>query len=528
MHKVLGLILAASVASPALSARGEPPGASRFAFADEPGHAQFARELSKLKLATAQLERAMPILLQPGERLHKASSPHFFLSHSERAELLDSWRQVLQATEQLDSISRHNLAGLATGPLCNEDLCFERAVLGGVARLAKLIHGTVLLTAVRRAPKLRVLLDEARPELGIPAGSLQRFRSQVMDEFELGRLLAFARSGSPRVSSFYAGAGDRALDTDRWLLRFWVRHREVLDRALLGTDASGNWFSGSVSVPASELLFATADSLIKPIAIFLGRTKVLRPGQYLISRPQMVAMASQLEPGDVLLEKTQGYLCNLFIEGYWGHSILHIGRYEQALAAFDTAELRAAFRERGFADFESYLQAQVPAAAAAWRDGKGVDGAPVRFIEGDGIAKEVVLSSIGQAMDADSLAALRPRLDPLDKALAIVDALGYWQRAYDYAFDVRSDSELVCTELLVKAYASDVGKRGLRMPVRRIGGGRFMIYPSDISALFERERERDDRQFDFVYLLRADEANERSVVADEQSFLGSHRWISLL
>ncbi|MFH1812364.1 MAG: hypothetical protein ABIJ09_26750 [Pseudomonadota bacterium] len=501
---------------------------SSVAAADLSEEARTRLDLEELTLAEAELHEAMVELLAPGELLSKAVSQHRVLSRHDQQILLQRWKRARTAMDRVDAVARLTTMALASSPLCQDALCHERAALGAVARLTKLVHGTGLLVLLRAAPKLQVTLDDESSQFGQRGGEAGRFRDQVYDARDLSLLLGYARTRAAHMSGLYARHGQHTVDRERWLLHFWIRHSGLIENALTGTDAGNAWFDATLTERVRGFLDQAAKEITRPLARVFGRTKVIRPGRYLIALEQAEVMVTQLEPGDIVLEKTQGYLCNWFIKGYWGHAMLYLGSYDEAMAAFDAPELRAAFAARGARDFEDYLIQHAPEAARAWRSGRDPGGREMRFIEGDGIAGQVVFSSTAQAMDADSLAALRPRLSRLDKALAIADALTYWQRAFDYALDLSTDSALMCTELVARAYAAEPGKQGLTLPARSIGGGRFMVIPSDIAEQYARDVAHPGRQLDFVYLLRADEVHERSTVGSEVEFRGSADWKTLL
>ncbi len=68
------------------------------------------------------------------------------------------------------------------------------------------------------------------------------------------------------------------------------------------------------------------------------------------------------------------------------------------------------------------------------------------------MSEGVIFTTLEHSADCDSLAALRPRLPRREKAQAILRAFHYAGRPYDFNFDFGTDAELVCTELIYKAY----------------------------------------------------------------------------
>jgi len=278
---------------------------------------------------------------------------------------------------------------------------------------------------------------------------------------------------------------------------------------------------GALAERSSKVVIAT-------VASGVAQVKVKRPHQHLMTDPQIDAVVQQLEPGDIILERTDGYLSNAFITGFWGHVIFNLGTFDEAARYFDDAQIRGFLAERGFRDFAQFVSAQRPAAVAAWRVGTVAPAQPIRMIEADGVVGRVVLYPASEALASDNVAVLRPHaLSRLDKMLALVDALGYLGVPYDMDFDTRTDSAVVCTELIARAYTGSDHKQGLRFDVDTLAGGRTMIYPNRIAEMYQRERMQLDRQLDFVTFVTAHD-DARAIVADEAAFSTSHTWQRLL
>ncbi|MBN2359194.1 MAG: hypothetical protein JXR83_07050 [Deltaproteobacteria bacterium] len=292
------------------------------------------------------------------------------------------------------------------------------------------------------------------------------------------------------------------------------------------------WSFAAEAAPAAghrveTWLDQTSKPVIASVASAIARIKVKRPRRHLMTQQQIDEVVQRLQPGDLVLERTDGYLSNALIDGFWGHVILNLGSFDETARYFDTVEIRDHLAGLGYRDFVEYAIARQPAAVAAWR----ADGPqhPIRMIEADGVVGRVVLYSAEEALASDNVAVLRPHaLSRLEKMLALVAALAYLGTPYDLDFDTRTDDAVVCTELVARAYATGEHQRGLRFDVDMLAGGRTMIYPNRIAEMYQRERGQADRQLDFVYFVTADEDNDRAVASDESAFSTSHAWQRLL
>jgi hypothetical protein len=262
--------------------------------------------------------------------------------------------------------------------------------------------------------------------------------------------------------------------------------------------------------------FTTWLPLQKQVSVMMGDTKVWRSGKTLISREQISEMREILEPGDVLLERREWYLSNIGMPGYWPHVALYIGTPEQRKEYFDTIEVREWLKGLGQEDgsIEGYLQATYPEAYRL-SVAKQSDGELVRVIEAKG--EGVIFTSLEYSAGADSVAAIRPRLSKIAKARAITRAFHYSGRPYDFNFDFLTDAELVCTELVYKAYESSNDIKGLHLPVAKIVG-REVTPANYFAKLFDEEFGTDNRQFDYVLFFDADERAQKAFGADIGAF----------
>ncbi len=90
-------------------------------------------------------------------------------------------------------------------------------------------------------------------------------------------------------------------------------------------------------------------------------------------------------------------------------------------------------------------------------------------------------------------------------------AFHYAGRPYDFDFDFATDSALVCSELVWKAYEPAADVAGLRIPLEEIAG-RKMATPNGIARQWDTESAAGRAQLDLVLFL---DGSERAGVARE-------------
>ena len=255
------------------------------------------------------------------------------------------------------------------------------------------------------------------------------------------------------------------------------------------------------------------------VSEWMGDTKVLRQDRTLISQPQIAALRPRLKPGDILLERREWYMSNVGLPGFWSHAALYVGTPEERRAFFADPDVRRWVIERGEAsgDFERLLKRQSPPAYPLALKTQEHGHVP-RVLEA--MSEGVVFTTIEHSAAADSLAVLRPRLPLVEKAQAVARAFRYMGRPYDFHFDFQTDSALVCTELVYKAYEpAPPGLRGLRLRLQEIVG-RTAIPANGFARQYDEE---NGSQFDLVLFLDGQERPGRAVEASAAEFRRSWR-----
>jgi hypothetical protein len=142
----------------------------------------------------------------------------------------------------------------------------------------------------------------------------------------------------------------------------------------------------------------------------------------------------------------------------------------------------------------------------------------VRVLEA--ISEGVSFTTLEHSANCDSLAVLRPRLPKSEKAQALVRAFHYAGRPYDFNFDFATDAELVCTELVYKAYEPANGFTGLKFPLTEMLG-RKLLPANEITRQFDVQEGKPEQQFDLVIFLDGQERKRNAIKASLSDFRSS-------
>lgn len=134
-----------------------------------------------------------------------------------------------------------------------------------------------------------------------------------------------------------------------------------------------------------------------------------------------------LEPVDILLEKTPFRLTDNFIPGYWGHAAIYIGTKEDLMAL-------------GIWDHELVQQY-----SKEIQKGKLIVEA---------LRDKVQMNTLEHFSDIDDFALLRVRtpMTKQEKIEHILRALSHVGKKYDFSFDVETGDTIVCSELHYRTF----------------------------------------------------------------------------
>lgn len=426
------------------------------------------------------------------------------LNREQKEAVWSAWKTFLDYVVALDSIGTYHrdFYRLRGGARTKS---FQ---IGYAAFLAKYRFALEFIGRTDNDPGFDTVLNDPVSELGLSGGSFARLKFQYLHAGRASEFAAFEMiyqsSGNETGSPLRDG-----IESDR--ARIWQAGRgkgQVLTakNALKVVQDTG---------------FAAYFPVQTGVSEWMGDTKVYRKNRSLISAAQIAALVKKLEPGDVLLERREWYLSNVGLPGFWPHAALYIGTPDQRRAYFDEPEVKEWAKKLGAADgsFESYLAAKYIDAYTRSGEKQEHDHVP-RVIEA--ISEGVAFTTIEHSADCDSLVVLRPRLPKREKAEAVLRAYHYAGRPYDFNFDFRTDSSLVCTELVYKAYEPSNGLTGLRFPMTEMLG-RPVLPANEIVKQFDAQYGTEKQQFDFVTFLDGDEQSRRAVETDVAAFRESHK-----
>ncbi|MEM6884608.1 MAG: YiiX/YebB-like N1pC/P60 family cysteine hydrolase [Verrucomicrobiota bacterium] len=403
-------------------------------------------------------------------------------------EIRDAWRRYLDAMYEFD-ILKEKYKGFAQISFSKKPELHARAF--GIAfgsYVAQYRARLYLDELVAGHTDMQSILNESDPARGIPVGMYKHLQHRTVHPRTLLRYHAGVA---------YLQLMDEKMTTDESIhaqLRLAIRQvnqklagepKRFIEKPLYLLEQ--NAFEGWLPVQ-------------KRIALGMSHIRAKdRPN--LINRDTIQKIEGRLEPGDIMVQRRNWYATNLGIPGYWPHAALYIGSLSEMDTAFREIEtLKGSSASEFIEQYAPDLYRRLITPDA--------DGDLPRVIEA--IAPGVVFTTLEQSAGADSLAVLRPQIRVQDKWNAILRALSYHGRPYDYNFDFATDSELVCSELVYKAYTGVVG---LNLQTVIING-RSLMPPNHLVIKFDREYDNPERELELVVFLDGRESEGKVVESD--------------
>jgi hypothetical protein len=188
---------------------------------------------------------------------------------------------------------------------------------------------------------------------------------------------------------------------------------------------------------AGDLLFAARAHLFK------GVSRIKKPEAHLIkfSADQKRQVYDALEPGDIILTFTAGYISDIFIPGAFKHAITFVGsprvRQDTGLSADRLAWVPDGERD---ALLKSIAVATLPS------------GQQADVIEA--VGEGVIFNHLGHIMDThiNRLLVLRPQVSNEQRTQALANVFLFLGDEYDFKFDFADASKQVCTEVVYRAF----------------------------------------------------------------------------
>ncbi|MGV3753930.1 MAG: 1-acyl-sn-glycerol-3-phosphate acyltransferase [Verrucomicrobiota bacterium] len=313
-------------------------------------------------------------------------------------------------------------------------------------------------------------LNEGDPRWNIPNGLYDYVRENLRQP-QHQKLLANGFEHYRRFAPLLEAQGLAGIEPYR---AFATQIRQT---ELMLSDAKVGVVQESFLAAVKEAKFLGKAAIYKgqsAVSTWVGDTRVRQPraGQALIQPRQLIEMRQIAKPGDILIERQNWFLSRAFMPGYWAHAALYVGSVQDLVAMGLDQDPRVKTHWQKFIN----------------RDEEGHE-----YVILEAVPAGVRMTTMEHCMGiADSAAILRPRLNKDQIREAIAVAFSHLGKPYDFEFDFFSTDKLVCTELVYRAYDTD-----MNFPLVEVMGRRTLP-PTEMVRYFADNLNKPDRELDFV------------------------------
>ncbi|MBL8922664.1 MAG: protein tyrosine phosphatase [Myxococcaceae bacterium] len=392
-------------------------------------------------------------------------------------------------------------------------------VITHTALTALLAYGLAFSDLVMGNKQLETLFDEPNDEFGVPAGAFAAFKLKAIHVATSTQLMtgdAWAITVTPVLKKL------KAMDEQdvKWAFGEMKTGSKQAKASL--TKSGVKLFAGNATDLMKDSTMHAVFPVQKSFAEWMGDTRVARNGKPLITRDFVEkSVLPKLQPGDVMVTRQNWFLSNIGLPGFWPHGLLYVGRPQEWAAIEIDPGVQAWLKTQPEkpATLSELLQKRYPEKWKTYESGQDFQGhGPIRVIEA--ISEGVSFTAIEHAFGVDYLGAFRPKRPLVEKARAIERAFKYQGRPYDFDFDFFSDSTLVCTELVYKAWQQDKDMKGLDFPLVDVAGRRTLP-ANEIVKRFDLENGKPEAQLDFVLFIDAKEKENTVFESSAEALRGT-------
>ena len=349
-----------------------------------------------------------------------------------------------------DQALRHRSALYRTDSALTDKARLAEIVIGMAAAMTLYDNNKAMRDNFDDNTVLRNKLNEAYPEFGIPAGF---YDSSVMRSANP----EYRKAMTDAIDYFNSNQASIKTEIDASEPIIQALYTYVAQSALLKKFRGGNVFKEIIILPVKAIK-STVDLSSRSLGQVKFRSSQIvgnsvglvrwREGKLKDDTNILKVLLSQLQPGDILLEKTPFALTDKSIPGHFGHAAIYTGTAEQ-------------LREMGALDLPLVQ--------------KNLSQINAGHTVVEALRNGVQLDTLQAFMNVDDVAILRPKYLSIEARREAVNlALGNIGKKYDFNFDVNTTETIVCSELVYIVYpqVDFITKRVL---------GSFAITPDDIA-----------------------------------------------
>jgi hypothetical protein len=352
----------------------------------------------------------------------------------------------------------------------------RRFIVGYAASVVLFQKSLRLVEIAEFDPMLRRKLNEADRAYELASGFFEDVLisySSVYNYLRIARAGIFWRANRRRVRAL--GLEDDAIVG--WLVPVIARERHVLQGKfwqVLGKRLRRDWGAAwRLFVKPVKLLQHRSLTRLAAIMANLADRSEYRRG---IDNRALAHVGGLLQPGDVLLIRTEDSITAALLPGFWTHACIYAGTVQDL-------ERLGLLSHPHVGRLSGVLSRQGPHPLVI-----------------EAVPRGCRVHTLEYALRADDLVVLRPNIDAPALRDSLLEAFSHVGKPYDFEFDFNVGSRIVCTGLV---YRSLHGRGAIRFDLaRRLG--RFCLTPDDIVEQQLAAMRRGEAPFSIVEVMLRD------------------------
>ena len=456
-------------------------------------HATVNEEINKSLELIKELEHLVNEI-QSSESLFSSKIQNMSLAHKQ--DILDKWVSYVGCYNGLNEIRKKYKNELILKHTEDSHIKFKNVLLIYAPTIAIRKNTVLLVRIIDKNKYLESMLNESRPEYNINKKQYY-YITQEITEISYIISLFMNKHYFDFMVDYYGAYGCKREENEKELLEYarynylnvikLVRnHRNIVFNNMIeffGKNVFDFWFPFQ-----------------KWIAISITGVDYSSRKEKYISNEDISIIKQELLPGDILLKRNNYQLTNIGLPGFWTHSGIYIGCLE---------ELDEYFKDMLLCDglcVSEYVKVTYPKVYDRLCDKSRNTGEYIIEV----IAPGVVINHLDDIAKVDYFSALRPKLSKEDKLKALFTAFQFLGKAYDYNFDIMTDNDLFCSELIYKSYLCSNNKKGLTFNLEP-KAGRLLLSPNGIIKKFDVEFGSENAEFDFVVFYDGSERERKAI-----------------
>ncbi len=200
-----------------------------------------------------------------------------------------------------------------------------------------------------------------------------------------------------------------------------------------------------------------------------------------ITNRQIAQISKELRAGDLLLKRNDYQLSNIAIPGFWTHSGIYLGSLKEMDKLFENLPVLNGIKASDYIKihhYQVYRKMLYRHNLIFEAVGDGVSVNPLRHIAG-----------------VDYFVAIRPQIETSKLFEVLLRAFNYYDKPYDYLFDLESDDAMICSELIYKSLGSNKEEVIFKLSERN---GEPFLSPSDIALQCINESKEESPKLQMV------------------------------